>query len=58
MKPQGVNFSLVFYNREDVLDTLEFFFKETFNKETNIPKSDAREAAKLVKAGVQKFGLW
>ena len=58
MKPQGVNFSLVFYNHEDVLDTLEFFFKETFNKETNIPKSDAREAAKLVKAGVQKFGLW
>ncbi len=58
MKPQGVNFSLVFYNQEDVLDTLEYFFKETFNKETNIPKSDAREAAKLVKAGVEKFGLW
>ncbi len=58
MKPQGVNFSLVFYNTEEILDTLEFFFKETFNQESNIPKSDAREAAKLIKGGVQKFGIW
>ncbi|MFO7848578.1 MAG: hypothetical protein R6V67_01340 [Spirochaetia bacterium] len=58
LKPKGVNFSLVFYNNEEVLDTLEYFFNETFNKETNIPKSDAREAAKLVREGVKKFGLW
>jgi hypothetical protein len=58
LKPKGVNFSLVFYHSDEVLDTLDFFFRETFNKETNIPKSDAREAAKKVKAGVEKFGIW
>lgn len=58
LKPKGVNFSLVFYTHEDVLDTLQYFFNETFNRETNIPKSDAREASKLVISGIKKFGIW
>jgi hypothetical protein len=58
LKPEGMNFALIFYNTEEVLDTLEFFFQETLNKETQIPKTDARQAAKLVIQGLNKFGIW
>ena len=58
LKPEGMNFSLIFYTTDEVLETLEYFFQETLNKETQIPKSDAREASKLVIAGIQRFGIW
>ncbi|HDQ15133.1 MAG TPA: hypothetical protein ENN41_10010 [Sediminispirochaeta sp.] len=58
LKPTGVNFSLIFYHTDEVMDTLHYFFQETLNKETNIPRSDARKAAELVINGVKKFGLW
>ncbi len=58
LKPEGMNFSLIFYATDEVLETLEYFFQETLNKETQIPKTDAREAAKLVIAGIQRFGIW
>jgi hypothetical protein len=57
-KPKGINFSLLFYAHEDVSDTLSYFFTETLNREAKVPKSDARNAAVSVVAGVKKFGLW
>ena len=58
LKPSGINFSLIFYNLPEVLKTLEFFFTQTFHKEAGVPPPDAKRAAKLVLAGVSKFGLW
>jgi hypothetical protein len=58
LKPTGMNFSLIFYNLEDVKDTLQFFFEQTLNREAGIPKIDAKKAAVMVIDGVKKFGVW
>lgn len=58
LRPTGVNFSLIFYKTDEVLDTLNFFFQETLNKEAQIPRTDARKAADLVITGIKKFGVW
>jgi hypothetical protein len=48
LKPSGVNFALVFYNRPDLFDTLQLFFERTFNREAGIPQADAKKSAKKV----------
>ncbi len=58
LKPTGVNFSLMFYHTDEVMDTLAFFFQETLNKEAKIPRSDARKASETVISGIKKFGVW
>lgn len=58
LRPTGVNFSLIFYHTDEVLDTLNYFFQETLNKEAQIPRSDARKGAELVIKGLNKFGVW
>lgn len=58
LKPTGINFSLIFYNLEKVLETIEFFFNQTLNKETGLAVVDAKKAAKLVVEGLQKFSIW
>jgi hypothetical protein len=58
LKPTGVNFALVFYHREDVLDTLEFFFTQTLHKEAGVPTIDSKRAARLVRGGLAKFAIW
>lgn len=58
LKPTGINFALIFYNLDDVLNTLEFFFSETLHKEAGVPGPDAKKAAKYVTDGVNKFTLW
>ena len=55
MKPSGVNFSFVFFNLPDVLDSLKLFFERTLNEEAKIAKTDATKAANLVVDGVKKF---
>ncbi len=58
LKPTGINFSLVFYNHPEVMESLDFFLNQTLNKEASIPKSDAKEAAKLIVEGLKKFSIW
>ncbi|MEW5818246.1 MAG: hypothetical protein AB1798_23015, partial [Spirochaetota bacterium] len=58
LKPLGANFSFVFYNLPKVLETIEFFFAQTLHKETAVPSTDAKKAAKLVVSGLQKFNIW
>ena len=41
LKPTGGNFSLLFYNYDEVMESVEFFFVQTLNKEARIPKGDA-----------------
>ncbi len=58
LKPTGVNFSLVFYKRDDIFDNLSYFFTETLNKEAGVPKSDAREASSKIIEVVKGFTIW
>ncbi|MDR2631425.1 MAG: hypothetical protein LBC60_10920 [Spirochaetaceae bacterium] len=53
LKPTGVNFALVFYNRPDLFATLQMFFEKTFNREAGIPQADAKKSAKRVADIVQ-----
>ena len=47
-KPEGLNISFVFYDQEDIYDTLNMFFEQSFNKDTGIPLIDSKKAAKQV----------
>lgn len=58
LKPTGINFSLMFYNREDKFETLEFFFKQTLKKEAGVPTIDTKKCAKSIIEGVKKFQVW
>jgi hypothetical protein len=58
LKPSGINFSFIFYNLPDVLETIATFFSATLNKEAAVPKAEAEKAAKLVVAGLKKFTIW
>ena len=58
LKPTGVNFALIFYNLEDVYETLEYFFAQTLHKEASIPSPDAKQVARIVSAGLQRFSVW
>jgi hypothetical protein len=58
LKPTGVNFSLIFYNLPEVLESLASFFTQTLNKEAGVPKSDARKATTKIIESVKNFGIW
>lgn len=58
LKPTGINFALVFYNLPDIMDTLQFFFQETLNREAGVPKLDAKKAAAAVITGIKRFSIW
>ena len=47
-KPTGYNVSFVFYKGNELYDTMSKFFEQTFNKDANVPQSDARKAAALI----------
>ncbi len=48
LNPKGLNFSLVFYQMDDLYDSLGLFFEKTFNKEAGIPMADAKKSSQLV----------
>jgi hypothetical protein len=48
LKPAGINFALVFYQRPDLFDSLALFFEKTLNQEAGIPQLDAKKSAKRV----------
>ena len=58
LKPSGINFSFIFYNHADVLETIAKFFAATLNKEAGVPKTEAEKASKLVVEGLKKFTVW
>jgi len=58
LNPTGANFSLVFYNLPDVLDTLSTFFTQSLNTEAGVPKSDARKASAKIIESINNFGIW
>jgi hypothetical protein len=54
LKPTGGNFAFVFYNLPEIYENLANFFELSFNKELNIPNSDAKLASKLISNTVEK----
>jgi len=58
LKPQGINFAFIFYNLDDVLDSISTFFEKTLNKEANVPQADAVKATELIIKGLKKFDIW
>jgi hypothetical protein len=58
LRPSGADLSVMFYNRPDVLDSLEQFLQETLNKEANIPRPDAKNGAALVMKVVKQFTIF
>ncbi len=58
LKPSGINWSFVFYNLPDVLDSIQDFFATTLNKEAAVPKAEAVKASKLVVDGLKRFTVW
>lgn len=58
LKPSGINFSFIFYNLEDVFDTIAKFFAATLNKEAGVPKVESEKASNLVVEGLKKFTIW
>ena len=57
LKPSGVNFSFIFYMRDDVMDSLKLFFERTLSEEAKIAKADARKATTSIIEGIGKFSL-
>ena len=55
LKPTSINFSVVFYQLPDVYKTLESFFQESLNRQRKVPQLDAKKAAQLITATVQKY---
>ena len=47
-KPEGLNISFVFYDLEDLYDTLTKFFEQSFNKDAGVPQADAKKAAQQI----------
>ena len=45
LRPQGINFAIVFYQLPDVYNTIARFFEESLNRFRKIPQHDARNAA-------------
>ncbi len=48
LKPKGMNFSLVFYQLDDLFNSLGMFFEKTFNQEAGIPMGDAKKGSQMV----------
>jgi hypothetical protein len=55
LKPKGMNFSIVFYQLEDLFDSLGLFFEKTFNKEAGIPMADSKTSSQLVVKTMKTF---
>ena len=53
-KPEGLNVSFVFFDNEEIYDTLTKFFVQTFNKDAGVPQVDAKSAAKMAIEVVEK----
>jgi hypothetical protein len=52
LKPTNINFSLVFFKLDDILDTMEMFFTKTLNKEAGVRQEYAKKAAKTIVDGI------
>lgn len=55
LKPTGHNFSYIFFNTDDVVDTVQKFFINTIWKDANVPKIDAENVSKIIRKVFEDF---
>ncbi|MCL2214890.1 MAG: hypothetical protein FWC06_06730 [Treponema sp.] len=48
LRPQGINFAVVFYQLPDMFASIARFFEDSLNRQRKIPQSDARKAALFI----------
>ena len=52
-RPEGINFSFVFYQLPDVHQSMQLFFEKTFSKECSVPMPDAKKVAARVAEAIK-----
>ena len=55
LKPLGNNISVVFYQNDDIYETIESWFEKSLNEMRKVPRPDAKRAAQLISATVEKY---
>ncbi|MCL2230497.1 MAG: hypothetical protein FWC01_05325 [Treponema sp.] len=55
LKPSGINFSIIFYQRPDVYKSLSEFFIDSLNRFRRVPAIDAKKAGALISSIVEKY---
>jgi len=58
LKPEGMNFSFLFYSLPDVFESMNKFFAKTLNQEAGISQPDAVKAAKAISELCSKTLTW
>jgi len=54
LKPNSLNFAVVFYQVADVYKAMGDFFLDSLNRQRKVPQGDAKKAAQLITATVAK----
>jgi len=55
LKPSGINFSVIFYQRPDVYKSLSEFFIDSLNRFRRVPAIDAKKAGALISTIIEKY---
>jgi len=55
LKPTGMNFSVVFYERPDMYETLSEFFVNSLNRQRKVPAADAKKAGMQIAKTVKDY---
>jgi hypothetical protein len=55
MRPSGMNFTFVFFDRPDIGESMRMFFEKTINRECQVPLSDAKQASAEIVGKVNKL---
>ncbi|MGP1439997.1 MAG: hypothetical protein ACTTJ3_04560 [Treponema sp.] len=58
IRPTGINFSFIFYVRDDVFASIGLFFEKTLNQEAQLPLNDAKKIAKTFAELCAKTLVW
>jgi len=58
IRPTGINFSFIFYARDDVFASIELFFEKTLNQEARLPLDDSKKIAKTFATTCEKTLIW
>ena len=58
IRPTGINFSFIFYVRDDVFASIELFFEKTLNQEAQIPLSDSKKIPKTFAKTCEETLIW
>ena len=48
LRPQGINFAVVFYQLPDMYESMIKFFEDSLNRQRKIPQSDAKKAGLFI----------